>query len=478
MVISDDSPIKSRWRVIIGCMTKADPALGPQPALAHCAIRPFAPNALSSAMSSIPTVIASKRVVTLDTQSLARTRAHIAQDEDHEGFYTINLPAIAAKCRLIQKLLPRVQPFYTMKCHPDERVFDLLTGMGCGVDCASKPEIAFALERGVAPDQIIYANTIKQASHLRYARAHDVALMTFDNVDELIKVHAEYPDAQLVLRILVDDSKSRHQLGVKFGAALDDIPAILATAQRLKLNLMGVCFHVGVGVLCASAFVDAIVRAKSVFDLAKAQGLELALLNLGGGFAGDDLGPVTLQDAAVAINTCLDELFPVSSGVRVISEPGRYFVSACATLTLNVIGRKVDPTLTAEAKVAQPEDDDQLLPPRYMYFVNDGAHGSFSAAHLFPLYDPIAITVNGQNVDVPTDENRGDFQGPVLVPCSLWGPTCDGKDFITKRTQLPVLSLGDWITFPHMGAYGFATGSTFNGFQLPGRIYVESDKSD
>lgn len=416
-----------------------------------------------------------KRVVTLDAHSLARTRAHIAQDEDHEAFYTIDLRAIAAKCRLIKTLLPRVQPFYTMKCHPDERVFDLLTGMGCGVDCASKPEIAFALERGVAPDQIIYANTIKQASHLRYARAHDVALMTFDNVDELVKVHAEYPEAQLVLRILVDDSKSRHQLGVKFGAALDDIPVILATAQRLKLNIMGVCFHVGVGVLSASAFVDAIERAKSVFDLAKARGLELTLLNVGGGFAGDDLGPVTVQDAAAAINTCLDELFPASSGVRIISEPGRYFVSACATLTLNVIGRKLDLTLTAEAKVERPEDEIQ---PRYMYFVNDGAHGSFSAAHLFPLYDPIAIVVDGHAVETPTTENGGDFQGSTLVPCSVWGPTCDGKDFITKHTQLPVLSLGDWIMFPHMGAYGFATGSTFNGFQLPGRIYVENDTSD
>lgn len=402
----------------------------------------------------------------INARVLKATLQHIAAvGDDEEAFYTVDLRAIAAKYALITTLIPRVQPFYTMKCNPDVRVFELLTGLGCGVDCASKPEIEFALAHGVAPDQIIYANTIKQKSHLQFARAHDVPLMTFDNVDELVKVSKVYPDAKLVLRIQVDDSKSRHQLGAKFGAPLADIPTILETAKQLQLNVMGVCFHVGVGVLDASAFVDAIARSKSVFDLAQRSGIDFTLLNLGGGFAGDDLGPVTIQDAAKAVNDALDEHFPESSGVRVISEPGRYFVSECATLNLNVVGRKTDPTLTARA-LSESEAHPQL--PRYMYFVNDGAHGSFSAAHLFKLYDPVPIVINGKPIDVDSSADTTE-----VVPSSVWGPTCDGKDFITKDTLLPVLEIGDWLTFPHMGAYGFATGSTFNGFQLPGKIYLE-----
>ncbi|GAB9474753.1 Ornithine decarboxylase [Globisporangium polare] len=408
----------------------------------------------------------------INARMLKATLQHIAAvGDDEEAFYTVDLRAIAAKYALITTLIPRVQPFYTMKCNPDVRVFELLTGLGCGVDCASKPEIEFALQHGVSPDQIIYANTIKQKSHLQFARAHDVPLMTFDNVDELIKVARVYPDAKLVLRIQVDDSKSRHQLGAKFGAPLAEIPAILETAKQLQLNVMGVCFHVGVGVLDATAFVDAIARSKGVFDLAKQSGFDFSLLNLGGGFAGDDLGPVTIQDAAKAVNDALDEHFPESAGVRVISEPGRYFVSECAMLNLNVVGRKTDPTLTARA-ISESELHPQL--PRYMYFVNDGAHGSFSASHLFKLYDPVPIVLNGKPVNddepVATDE-------PV-VPSSVWGPTCDGKDFITKDTLLPVLEIGDWLTFPHMGAYGFATGSTFNGFQLPGKIYLEVEEDE
>lgn len=405
--------------------------------------------------------MSSSSASTLDPRVLAATLEHIrAIGDDEEPFYTVDLRSVAAKYQLLTSLLPRVQPFYTMKCNPDVRVFKLLTGLGCGVDCASKPELAFALAHGVAPGHIIYANTIKQKSHLQFARTHKVSLMTFDNVDELVKVATIFPAAELVLRIQVDDSKSRHQLGAKFGAPLTAIPELLETAKRLQLNVMGVSFHVGVGVLDASAFTDAIERSRRVFELAETLGFHFTLLNIGGGFAGDDLGPVTVQDAALAVNTAIATHFPASAGVRVISEPGRYFVSACATLNVNVTGRKPDVELTAESP-------DAMTTTRFMYFVNDGAHGSFSAPHLFKLYDPIPTVVQGEPV-----ASAAAFTTQLA---SVWGPTCDGKDVITKRTHLPLLDVGDWLTFPHMGAYGFATGGTFNGFQLPGTIYVEAD---
>lgn len=44
------------------------------------------------------------------------------------------------------------------------------------------------LDMGVAPDRIVYANTVKCTSHLDFAEKHDVTLMTFDSVEELIKI--------------------------------------------------------------------------------------------------------------------------------------------------------------------------------------------------------------------------------------------------------------------------------------------------
>ncbi|RLN10181.1 hypothetical protein BBJ28_00007239 [Nothophytophthora sp. Chile5] len=403
--------------------------------------------------------------LSVDERSLRVSRAHLDAlgDAADDAFYTIDLGAVARQYRRMVALLPRVLPFYTVKCHPDPRVLALLARLGAGVDCASQAEVALALQHGVPPERIIFANTMKQRSHLQFARAHDVPLMTFDSADELLKVQREFPVAHLVLRIQVDDSKARHQFGPKFGVAMAEVPAMLETAQRLKLNVVGVCFHVGVGVLEASAFVDAIVRAKQAFAMGLEAGYQFTLLNIGGGFAGDDLGPVTFEGAAKAVNGVLDQLFPEDSGVRIISEPGRYFVSACATLTVNVIGRKIDPVLKERVDNSADEPHPEL--PRYMYIVNDGNHGSFSTPHLCVV--PTPVVLKAAAADKAT-----------LVPCSLWGPTMDGKDAITRETALPVLDVGDWITFPRMGAYSFATGSTFNGFPLPSPIYVEEDEED
>ena len=69
-------------------------------------------------------------------------------------------------------------------------------------------EIKCALSAGATPDKIVYANTVKQDSHLEYARSMGVKMMTFDNLAELEKIKAISPKASLLLRIHVDDSHS------------------------------------------------------------------------------------------------------------------------------------------------------------------------------------------------------------------------------------------------------------------------------
>jgi ornithine decarboxylase len=116
----------------------------------------------------------------------------------------------------------------------------LLAALGTGFDCASKHEIQTVLDMGVSPSNIIYANPCKQGSFIRFAAEHDVKMITFDNVDELYKIKRLFPKAQLVIRILTDDSKALIRLGAKFGASLDDTGFLLKTALELDLNVIGV----------------------------------------------------------------------------------------------------------------------------------------------------------------------------------------------------------------------------------------------
>ena len=116
----------------------------------------------------------------------------------------------------------------------------LLASLGTGFDCASKCEIQTVLDMGVKPDKIIYANPCKQGSFIRFAAEHDVKMITFDNIEELYKIKRLFPDAQLIIRVLTDDSKALIRLGDKFGASLDNTNSLLQTARELDLNVIGV----------------------------------------------------------------------------------------------------------------------------------------------------------------------------------------------------------------------------------------------
>jgi diaminopimelate decarboxylase len=84
-------------------------------------------------------------------------------------------------------------------------------------------------------------------------------------------------------QLQVDDSKSVCQFNLKFGAALEHVPSLLATARSLSLNVVGISFHVGSGCRDVGAFQDAVQRARTAFDMGAAAGYTFTLLDCGGG---------------------------------------------------------------------------------------------------------------------------------------------------------------------------------------------------
>lgn len=159
--------------------------------------------------------------------------------------------------------------------------------------------------------------------------------MTFDCESELDKIAEACPAARCVLRIRADDPSAIVQFGHKYGAdPATEAPALLATAARLGLEVTGVSFHVGSGSLTPGTFLTAIEAARGVCDAGRAQGFDMSLLDIGGGFWGR-FGPggvVQLDAVAAAVNTGLERFFPASYGVEVIAEPGRFYAEACGTM--------------------------------------------------------------------------------------------------------------------------------------------------
>jgi len=375
---------------------------------------------------------------------------------DKEPFYVIELDEVDRKFQEWVQALPRVRPFFAFKSSGDMATLRLLKSRGTGFDCASQSEIATCLQMGVPPEDIIYAHPCKPVSHLQFAKANGVKLMTFDNTFELEKIKTYYPEAKVVLRILPDrHTASVCDLGTKFGAKRSVWDELLQTAQTLELDLVGVSFHVGSNCLDSEVFYDAVKSARSAFDLASSYGHKPYLLDIGGGFPGVDSGPVRFVDTARTIESAIDTFFPITAfpDVQVIAEPGRYFVTSACTLFTNIIGKR---KVVKDGNVS------------FMYYVNDGAYGSFNCI-LFDHYVCVPRILK-KHTDVEDFTMQTDTEH--LFECNIWGPTCDSMDKLVDSAFFRELHVGEWIGWENMGAYTHAAAGAFNGFPLAHKVVV------
>lgn len=145
------------------------------------------------------------------------------------------------------------------------------------------------------------------------------------------------------------------------------------------------------------------------------------------------------------VNQGIETYFP-ENHVRVIAEPGRFYVASAFTLVTSVHSKKniFDPLTN---------DLDQV-----MYYINDGVYGSFNCL----LYDhqvvkPILLHKHN------ADEKK--------IKSVIFGPTCDALDQVVDEIELPEsVQIGDYIYFENMGAYTLPVASPFNGFPLP-KVY-------
>uniref|UniRef100_A0A8C5P949 Orn/DAP/Arg decarboxylase 2 N-terminal domain-containing protein n=1 Tax=Leptobrachium leishanense TaxID=445787 RepID=A0A8C5P949_9ANUR len=368
-----------------------------------------------------------------------------SQTDDRDAFFVADLGDVVKKHIRFLKALPRVKPFYAVKCNSSRGIVQILAEMGAGFDCASKAEIELVQGIGVNADHIIYANPCKQISQIKYAARNGVQMMTFDNEVELSKVSRNHPNAKMVLRVATDDSKSSGRLSVKFGAPLKACRRLLEMAKNLNVEVIGVSFHVGSGCRDPQAYAQSIADARLVFEMATEFGHSMTLLDIGGGFPGTEDAKIRFEEIADVINPALDRYFP--QGVDIIAEPGRYYVASAFSLAVNIIAKKEVSSESTDS------DDEEGCPNKsIMYYVNDGVYGSFNCI-FFDHAHPKPILHKKPSPEQP------------LYKSSLWGPTCDGLDRIAEQLDLPELYVGDWLLFNNMGAYTVAASSTFNGFQ-------------
>jgi len=332
-----------------------------------------------------------------------------------------------------------------VKACPDPMVLKTLAVLGCDFYCSSKTEIVQVTNIDVPTNRILFGNPIKDPQHIKFARSINVDLMTFDNEVELYKIKLYHPYAKLLVRIEVENSGYSTKMSSKFGCPISEVRSLLEKARSLDLEVVGVTFYIGNKNSELEAFSKAIENSKKVFEIATALGMNMYYLNIGGGFPGGASNSLlTFEDIARTVNEAIDTHFANMEDLKIIAEPGRYFSTKSHTLVFNVIGKRKG-----------PED---LKNPSFEYYMNDGIYGSFSCL----IFDGVIPDISCLN-NKPNDKK---------YKSTLYGPTCDNMDVITRSAELPELGLGDWCFVENFGAYTQVTSSEFGGFGMKENYYL------
>jgi len=375
----------------------------------------------------------------------------LQENQSEEAFYIIDLGEIVNAYNNWIRLLPQVKLYYAVKCNPNPVILEALSTLGVNFDCASQSEIRNVIDITNDPSRIIFANPIKLISQIKYARINDVDLMTFDSEEELYKIKLYHPYAKLVLRLAVDDSSSKCRFSKKFGCKLNQVEELLRIAKTLKLNIIGFSFHVGSGCNSVDSFYDALHDCRKATDIAENMGIEITMIDIGGGFS--NINNIRFEDAAKRVNDGLQDFFNKEleeNKIEFISEIGRYFVEKSYTLVLNVIGKK---------NIYDDETGEKII----VYYLNESTYGSFNCIkndHFQPVLLPFNERTEG------------------LKKSRAYGFTCDGIDLISDEIMLPELAIGEVLFVENFGAYTISAASSFNGFATTSTFkYIYKDQA-
>ncbi|NXS67755.1 AZIN2 inhibitor, partial [Pandion haliaetus] len=367
----------------------------------------------------------------------------LGQVSDQQAFFVADLGDVVKKHLHFLKALPRVKPYFPVKCNSSEGVIRLLAELGAGFACTNKAEIACVQSIGVPADKIFYSSPCKQVAHIKYAASHGVRLMTFDNEVELSKVARSHPRARMLLGIAADSSPSAHP-SMMFGTTLKSCRHLLETAKEQAVEVVGISFHLGSHGLEPQAFTQSVAAAQLAFEMGTELGYQMHLLDIGGGFPGTKDTRTRFEEIAAVINSALDLYFPDGCGVEIVATPGRYYVTSAFTFAASITARE-------EVPAEQP-----------------GSDGTWDSE----TGPPVCLSPPEPSPCSPPEEE----------PCpdhpshssSFWGPPEDTEDHIADGLELPELQVGDWLVFEDMGAYTIATSSLLGGCPQPQITYAMS----
>ena len=368
----------------------------------------------------------------------------LAEQQPATPCLVLDIDRVAEKFRALREALPLATIYYAVKANPAPQVLERLAALGSSFDAAGAEEIDACLAAGAQPAAISFGNTIKKVSAIRRAFAAGVSLFAFDSAEELEKLAQHAPGSRVYCRIMVENAGADWPLSRKFGTTVESARELMLRAGELGLDPYGLSFHVGSQQTDTTSYEAAIGRVAMLFTDLREAGVNLRMVNLGGGF------PVRYRDEVPEIDAFGNAIMGAMTKhfgnalPDMLIEPGRFIVGDAGVVCAEVV------------LVSRREKHD---PVRWVY-LDIGRFGGLAETE----GEAIKYRI--------TTQHDGTETGPVAIA----GPTCDSFDTLYEKTnnRMPLaLNAGDRVRFHNAGAYvtTYATVG-FNGFKPLDEYYV------
>lgn len=372
-------------------------------------------------------------------------------------FYCYSVATLSRHYRLFDEALGWGEHLvcYAMKANSNLAVVKLMADLGAGVDVVSVGEYLKAKAAGMPGERIVFSGVGKTRDEMRVALEGGIRQFNVESEPEMEALNEVALSmgvvAPITVRVNPDvDARTHAKIATgksenKFGIPISRAHEVYTMAADLPgVKVVGIDVHIGSQLTELEPFEQAYQKVADLTRALRAEGHEIARLDLGGGlgipYARSNQAPPLPTDYGEMIRRVLGDL-----DVEIEIEPGRLIAGNAGVMVSRVIYVK-----EGEGR---------------RFLILDSAMNDLIRPSMYDAFHDI----------VPVTEPE---PGQTLSEYDVVGPVCESGDTFAKGRVLPDLKADALVAFRSAGAYGAVMSSEYNSRPMIPEVLVSGDQFD
>jgi diaminopimelate decarboxylase len=367
---------------------------------------------------------------------------------------------------------PGFRNHFAVKATPNPYILQLLKEEGCGTDCSSIAELVLSEKMGFKGEEVMF--TSNNTPIKEFAKAKGIgAVINLDDISHIDYLNDELglpdlisfrynPGPERTGNVLIGDPKE-----AKFGSTMSQLVAAYKKCKELGVKRFGL--HAMVVSNCLKVE-ELLETARMLFtivgDLKETHGIDIEMVNLGGGIGIPYRPHEEVMDVAAVgagIHTIYKELIEGKGlTANVVMECGRYITGPAGFLVTRVCHKKhiYKNYVGIDACMAN------LMRP--------GMYGAYHHISIIPDESP-PPGLPKRSAAPPDNSKELIIKDKVF---DVVGGLCENNDkFAIDRDLHPEPRLGDVAVIHDSGAHGHSMGFNYNGKPRSAEYLYRPDKS-